>query len=672
MEHDRDEATAGLPKGPGGPMDAPATDTTEPATADAEEREPAGPPDSAATEIATPDGPPPSGPIPRAIRGRRLAVVGAAVLVTLWLGATLGPPVREGLHKLWPSAASGAEGAAGEAGQAQYYTCGMHPWVILPKPGTCPICGMELVPLDPAKFSGEVTINPVVAQNIGVRVQEVKRGPAGGDIRTVGIVAYDETRLGDVNLKVSGWIEKLFVDYLGAQVRKGQPLFTLYSPDLFAAEQEYLLAYRAAKGRAGSSSGALTDGTTQQLLESAGTKLAYFDIGPAQIAELEQRGTPSKTMTIFSPLSGVVTEKHAVEGMKVSAGTMAYRVADLSRVWVMATVYEYQTQHVSVGQKAKMSLSYSPGKELEGKVVYIYPYLDDRTRQITVRLEFPNPDRALKPGMYATVQLEGAESVERVLVPRAAVIDTGERQVAFVSRGEGHFEPRAVRMGGETGGGEVEILEGLQPGELVVTSGQFLIDSEARMREALAKMIRGTPPAAEAPAVAATQAPSAALPPAASTALGAGLDAYLTIGDALAADSTHDTGVAARALAEAMDVMVAVDVPGQPHFWHQHTQANAVRERSLALANAATVDDVRRAYADLSAALADLVRSVGVPAAYGKKLEELHCPMYPDSKTGSVWIQPAGAVRNPFFGKTMLTCSDRRQALPTVATSGTP
>ncbi len=441
-------------------------------------------------------------PVPRSISVKRLARIVLVLVVTLYAGAVIGPSVGAKLKAAWPTL-TGGQGTAGAHAQ-QYYTCAMHPWVIEPHPGNCPICGMKLVPLDPAKFSGEVTIDPVVSQNIGVRVEKVADGLASGSIRTVGTVAYDEALEGDVNLKVSGWIEKLHVDYLGAPVRRGQALFELYSPELYAAEEEYLLAYKAVHQPADAAS-AGAGGLAAGLLEPARTKLALYDIGPAQIAALEARGKPFRTMTISSPQSGVVVEKTAFEGMKVTPGTTAFRIADLSRVWVIASVYEYQSRGVQVGQPAKMTLTYLPGQVFEGKVGYVYPFLDERTRQINVRLEFPNPGMILKPGMFATVALEGNAPEKRILVSRSAVIDTGERQVAFVALGQGRFEPRTVHMGAETDDGKVEILDGLQPGEWVVVSGQFLLDSEARMREALAKMMRGTPAsAASAPPAAAT------------------------------------------------------------------------------------------------------------------------------------------------------------------------
>ena len=651
------------------------SDTQDPQDKDA--NVPADPPAVGPSAVSSdaqddePGAPPATTPVPRSISSARLAGIGVVLLSTLWVGVAAGPTLKAEYHKVQGALGGGAESHESH-GDEQYYTCGMHPWVIQDRPGNCPICGMELVPLDPSKFSGEVTISPTVVQNIGVKVEEATEGTSQATIRTVGTVDYDETRLGDVNLKVAGWIEKLHVDYLGAPVRKGQALFELYSPELYTAEEEYLIAFRAKQAIAGTASAVMGD----RLLEAARTKLSYFDIGPAQIAQLEKRGTAAKTMTIRSPYGGVVIEKHAVAGMKVIPGMTTYRVADLSRVWVMVTLYEYQSQGVKVGQHASMTLAYDPGKTLEGKVVYVYPYLDQRTRQVNVRLEFPNPKNSLKPGMYTTVMLDAASSGRQVLVNRAAVIDTGDRQVAFVSLGEGRFEPRMVRKGAETADGKVEILEGLKAGEQVVVSGQFLIDSEARMREALARMMGGnnTEPGgltapAEAARVASTpskpQKAAVVLPDAAFATLKVVLDNYLSIGEALAADSTRDTGVLANRMAEAADATQSVPIPGEPHFWHRNRALSKVKEDALALAQAGSVADARQVFASLSANMSSLLRATGVPKASAAKLEENHCPMYPPgNKGGAVWIQKVGAVRNPYFGKAMSSCADRREPFP--------
>ncbi len=303
-----------------------------------------------------------------------------------------------------------AAGHTHEPGSLQYYTCGMHPWVILPEPGACPICGMVLVPIDPQKFSGQITIDPVVVQNMGVRVEDVTLGPLVKTIRTVGIVDYDEENVRDVNTKVSGWIEELYVDSLGAKVKKGEPLFSLYSPQLFSAQEDFLIAAK---------------GGNRSLSDAARTRLDYFDITPEQIEELRKRGEPQKALAVGSPYSGVVIAKHANEGMKIEPGMQVYRIADLSKVWVLVTVYEYQLPYVEEGQDAVMTLPYIPGKTFAGKVVYVYPYLDKKTREAQVRLEFDNSDGLLKPGMFTNVELRNRLAAEKTLVPRSAVIDTG-------------------------------------------------------------------------------------------------------------------------------------------------------------------------------------------------------------------------------------------------------
>lgn len=595
----------------------------------------------------------------------RVIVPVVALIAAIILGAVFAGPLRGGAAALgsWlgfgvePASATGGDGTTG----VRYYTCGMHPWVIEPRPGDCPICHMALTPVDPAKFTGELAIDPVVVQNMGVRVAPVVTGPLTRTIRTVGTVAYDETSVRDVNVKTAGWIEKLHVDYLGARVEAGDPLFELYSPQLYAAQEEYLLAWRGAQPAASGASG--TD-----LLAAARTRLEYFDITDEQIEHLRQTGEPSKTMTILSPHRGVVIAKHANEGMKVDQGMQVYRIADLSRVWVMVTLYEYQLPYVEAGQAAEMTLPYIPGQPFEGQVLYVYPYLDEKTREVQVRLAFDNPAGLLKPGMFANVELHSTLAAAKTLAPRSAVIDTGRRQVAFVSLGDGRFEPRDVRMGVETGEGMVEIISGLKPGEMVVTSGQFLIDSEVRVREALAKMIRGDL-AADQTATAELAGPGKLeqMPEALATTLAGVLDDYFTIGDALAGDTLEGAAAAARGLAGGLEALIATDVPAAPHLWHEHQDAVATaRSGALRLIGLSDLAAARLAYADVSTALRELLLATGVPAAYGREVQTLHCPMYREGQGGGIWLQPAGDVRNPYFGAIMLKCFDRREALPLV------
>ena len=615
-------------------------------------------------------GVPPSGPPPPHGPRLRVALPVAVLLVAaLAAGAIWSEFFRSAGDRVYNAVARPAA-AKGEAAEAeaknQYYTCGMHPWVILPKPGDCPICHMKLVPLDPAKFTSEIAIDPVMTQNIGVRVAPVIAGPVTRTVRTVGAVDYNETLLADVNLKVSGWVEKLYINATGQAVEKGQPLLDIYSPDLYSAEEEYLVALKKKESHQASAPSAPADvaAMDSELLESARKRLEFYDVSAEQVRELEKAGKAAKTLGLRSPLGGTVIAKNVFEGQKVDPGMSLLRIADLSKVWIMVTVYEYQLPFVEVGQKAVMTLPYVPGRAFEGKVTYIYPYLNPELRQVKVRLEFENPNLVLKPGMFATVELRRTVAENRPLVPREAVIDTGVRQVAFVSLGEGRFEPREVKVGVESDGGMVEILEGLKPGENVVTSGQFLLDSEARLREALAKMVKGTPavePKAEAAPGGGELAP---LPQAAAKALAAILDAYFQIGSKLSGDTAEGIAAPARQAAEGIDALVKVEMPGGPHFWHAHRETAQVRANALELAEAKDIEQTRDRYADLSAALRQLVMATGVPPSYGKDIHEFHCPMYREKTGGAIWLQPTGEVRNPYFGQRMLGCFDTNRAMP--------
>jgi membrane fusion protein, copper/silver efflux system len=591
------------------------------------------------------------------------AVVGVVMLL---VGRSYGDRIAGTMKQMYADIAGAPVAGHDDDGRKKFFTCGMHPWVILPKPGLCPICHMDLTPLDPSKFTGEIAIDPVLAQNIGVRTGLVEAGPLVGIVRTVGKIDYDETSLHDVNLRVAGWIEDLHVDYLGAAVVKDQPLFELYSPELFSAQQEYLLARQH-----GQLPGVpfvprvAEDAATS--LEAARTRLAYFGIDDAQIAELERTGRPQKTMTIKSPSTGTVIQKMAVDGMRVDPGMKMYRIADLDRVWVTVTVYEYHLPYVELGQDAVMSLPYVAGEKFEGKVTYVYPWTDEKTRQVNVRLEFDNRDGRLKPGMFANVELRRTLAAERTLVSRSAVIDTGERRVALVSLGNGRFAPRDLQLGIETEGGRVEVKSGLEPGERVVTSAQFLLDSESKIREGLLRMLRGDLVGNQSAASAGSELVS--LPPALADSLLQALVAYLQIGDELAGDGAAGVAASAQKLADAAKAMGKVVIPGQEHFWHQHDEAALVQRKAEDLAAGKDLPTARVAFADLSSAFAKLLRVTGVPADYEHEVQEMHCPMFLEETGGAFWLQHSGSARNPYFGSKMLTCFDRRESLP--ATAGT-
>ncbi|MCH8151871.1 MAG: efflux RND transporter periplasmic adaptor subunit [Planctomycetes bacterium] len=538
--------------------------------------------------------------------------------------------------------------------ESQYYTCGMHPWVVLPKPGDCPICHMDLVPLDRGKFTGEIAIDPVVVQNIGVRIEPVVTGPVTRVIRTVGTVAYDETRMQDTIVRVDGQIETLYANYIGMPVKKGDVLADYHSPTVMAAEHELLIA---------SKSRATADGA--RIIEAAKDKLRIYGVPDADIEAVLETGKVPYTFRVLSPLDGFVHSMGGHQGHWLTVGEHVNEIIDLSRIWVLATLYEYHLPFVEVGQPAVMTLSYLPGRTFQGKVIYIYPYLDKKTRQINVRLEFDNPTGLLKPGMYANIKLQSTLAQSRTLVPRAAVMDTGKRQIVFVSLGEGRFEPRDVHVGVETDDGMIEILDGLMPGEMVVTSGQFLLDSEANIREALAKMIKGQP-ASEQEAVGVVAGPSqlSALPDAAADAIVDILDGYFAIGDTFAGDSVGDLSLAAGRIAGAVDVLLDVEIPDDEEFWRKHDEAATVRGIALKLVDQTDLEQARLQFADLSTALAKLIKATGVPPSYPTQVQQLHCPMYQKDTGGSIWLQPKGDVRNPFYGSMMLNCFDVRTVLP--------
>ncbi len=317
-------------------------------------------------------------------------------------------------------------------------------------------------------------------QLIGVRTTEAAVRPLLKVTRTVGRVAYDETKLSTVNTKFEGWIEKLYVDYTGKYVRKGQPLASLYSPELVATEQEYLNALRWAHpaGEKGGIKGMLSK-DAQSLVDGARQRLRYFDITDAQIKSIEKSGKPFRTLTIYSPVSGYVVNKAALQGMRVMPGDKLFDLADLSTVWVLADVYESDLPFVKVGDTARISLDNIPGREFVSRIDYVYPALSAETRTAQVRFSIPNPGGRLKPEMFTNIQIKTPLGRE-LAIPESAVINTGLRQIVYVDRGDGNFEPREITTG-EQAGGMVQVLSGLKAGERVASAGNFLIDSEARL-----------------------------------------------------------------------------------------------------------------------------------------------------------------------------------------------
>jgi len=375
-------------------------------------------------------------------------------------------------------------------------TCPMHQDILEEEPGTCPICGMDLVEVEAESGHGDgdgdrhgavVTIDPAVVQNMNVVTRAVERKDISHEIRTVGYLDYDQERMVSVTTKFSGFIEKTYVNYIGQPVRKGEALFEIYSPELVQTEQELLSAKRYAQSMAEAPAGAKS--RAEALLEAARQRLAFWDITSEQIRRLEETGEVFRTLQIVAPASGVVMMRMpGLEGMAARPGMELLHIADLSNLWLTVEIFDNQLPWLGVGSRATVTLSYFPGEGYRGRVRYIEPEVSEKTRTIQLTLDVPNRDRRLRVGMYATVVFAPVAAADAITVPAEAVIRTGERDIVVVALGEGRFAPREVALGSR-GNGYIQVLEGLSEGDEVVTSAQFLIDSESNLREAINKLL---------------------------------------------------------------------------------------------------------------------------------------------------------------------------------------
>ncbi len=357
------------------------------------------------------------------------------------------------------------------------------------EPGLNPETGNELEPVYADDASAmpvwTVQITPEKQQLIGVKYGQVEVSGGSRTIRAVGKVAIDETRIEHVHTKVEGWIDQVFVDFTGKVVKKGDPLFTIYSPELLASQREYLLAAKAQNLMQNSALPAAFD-QSKSLMQAARRRLELWDLSEAQIEQVVKTGQPIKNITVYSPKAGFVTERKAFPQIKVMPDTDLYTIVDLSRVWLMADVFEYEAPNIHVGETAAVTFQAIPGRTFTARIDYIQPQVDPVTRTLKIRLNLDNPTTALKPDMFANVEFRVKLSA-KLTVPVDAVLDAGERKTVFIDRGNGFLEPRQVTTG-ERDGRRIQILSGLTGGERVVTSGNFLIDSESQMKAAAAGM----------------------------------------------------------------------------------------------------------------------------------------------------------------------------------------
>lgn len=651
--------------------------------------------------------PTPAAPSPRAPHGRRARRAMLATLVVIlvavagvYAGARWRPSVASVLGLKTAGAEPGAGQPAPPGAPRQLWTCGMHPQVIQDEPGDCPICHMKLTPLnmdsgnaagagtvheeegapgDPGAgvAAGAVVIDPAIVQNMGVRTATVIEGPLKRSVRLVGYLDEAEPNVHDINLRVSGWIRRLYVDTEGQHVEPGDPLFDLYSPELQVALEELLTARRAGGSlpretgddrAAGQVAGALYD--------AAAKKLELLGLDPRQIEILAKLDQAPETITFTSPATGYVTRKPIVEGAAVTAGQTALRIVDYSTLWLDARIFEKDMPFVRVGQTALAEVASRPavpGEEIRGEIIFIHPSVDPATRTAVVRMAIPNPSGSLKPGMYATVRVEAQVAGRAVLVPREAIIDTGESQVAFVARGGGTFQPRRIRMGLPADDGLVQVVEGLAPGEDVVTSGQFLIDSESRLREAIRKFLSTQEASAGAGASRRPEGQAATVVETNPTGItseqqhkaDAIVAEYLKLSSLLGAVQETNAPLDLSALIAAAHALHA-DVAGtryEPMAMDVASAAEAMKPHPI--------DHQRELFGALGEKVIALVGAVPPSSSVAATLYVMHCPMAPGKERGARgdWLQTSPDIANPFFATEMKTCGSR---VRTITTTGKP
>jgi Cu(I)/Ag(I) efflux system membrane fusion protein/cobalt-zinc-cadmium efflux system membrane fusion protein len=363
-----------------------------------------------------------------------------------------------------------------------YWKAPMDPTEIYEQPGQSKM-GMDLVPVYEDELVGgvDIKIDPVVEQNMGLKTEKAMITPVEHTIKTYGHITFDESKTGIVSQKYSGWIEKLYADYTGFFIKKGEPLYEVYSPSLLASQEEYLSAFKNYQRN--------KSALNKELLDSAKIRLGYFDIADKEITSIEQKGEVKRSLIVRSPFTGVITHKNIIEGVFVKSGASLYTISDLSNVWVEAHIFEYEQNIVSLGQEVEMTLSYNPEKIYKGQISYIFPYLQTKTRDVIIRIDFKNTMNELKPDMFARIRIKTGSDRKGVSIASEAVIHSGQKKIVFVAKGKGKYAPKEVKTGIYLDNGKVELLSGISEGDVVVISGQFLLDSESKLKEAIQKML---------------------------------------------------------------------------------------------------------------------------------------------------------------------------------------
>ena len=600
------------------------------------------------------------------------------------------------------------------------WTCSMHPQIKLPKPGQCPICAMDLIPLNTSDDDDggprELSVSENAAKLMEIETVPVERRFVSAEVRMVGKVDYDETRVSHITAWVPGRLDRLFVDYTGVPVKKGDHMVYLYSPELISAQEELLQAINAAKALESSDVSIVRD-STEATVTAVREKLRLWGLTPDQVRDIEQRGKADDHVTIYAPAGGIVIEKNVQEGMYVNTGTRIYTIADLSRVWVNLDAYESDLAWLRYGQSVQFTAESYPGEVFTGSISFIHPVLNEATRTVKVRVNVPNEDGRLKPGMFVRavaaaevatggrvmdaalagkwispmhpeivkdgpgtcdvcgMPLVRAESLgyvgaepavkdQPLVIPASAPLLTGQRAVVYVEvpgKGKPTFEGREVVLGPRAGDYYL-VNQGLQEGERVVTTGGFKLDAELQIRAKPSMMM---PSAGDSEAEEgrggggghAVQA-AAAVNPEFKKQIGTVIDGYLDVQSALAKDDREASGAAAQ---EALASLAKVDmglVTGDDHMaWMKH--ASELKSLLAAVAGADGIEPARAKFALLSEELVAVIARFGVP---GGTLYKAWCPMAFDNR-GASWIQGREEISNPYFGAMMLRCGEIREVI---------
>lgn len=512
----------------------------------------------------------------------------------------------------------------------QLYQCPMHPSVVSDRPGSCPICGMDLVPIE--KIGGQTAANlprsdvPGLAvisiseqkrQVIGLKLAAIEKRPLAREIRTSARVLADETKLWRVTTKIEGWVEQLFVSYTGQRVEKGEPLLSIYSPELVSAQSEYVAALR------------VRENLSDPLVVSARRRLERWDISDEQLERLTKSRRVEKALTLQAPASGVVLEKNVLPGEKITMGNPLMVIADLSVVWADADIYQSDLPHVREGMPLSMSLPYWPGKTFEGKLIFISPTVDAESRTLRARLEIPNPELLLKPGMFGDAKLS-YELGEKLSIPATAVMVSAEHTYAFRDLGDSHLVPVLIQIGARSGD-SYELLKGLKEGDQVVASANFLVDSESNLKAGLEAIGGAAAPHQHSAPEAPTPAPST---PHKHVDLGNALEPYLALQRSLALDDLSASQAAAKTL-----------------------EASGLTEAST-IAAASSLKEARKVFKTISEQLIGAAQH----AAPSRALFVFECPMALEDGTAT-WLQETRELRNPYQGAAMLKCGELKEQL---------